>query len=140
MEGHSTEALPFLERAQNLLEAGLAAGPKATPRRRELASVLGNLAEVERAANHPDRAQANLTRAISILDDLIVANPQKVEDQIALASDQVALGRVLSASPETIDQAVAALTKGIDLRQAITRQHPDRFRGMVQKRPFLGNT
>src|SRR5271157_1976137 len=127
MEGHSTEALPFLERAQNLLEAGLAAGPKATPRRRELASVLGNLAEAERAANHPDRAQVNLTRAIGILDDLIVANPQKVDDRIALASDQVALGRVLSASPETIDQAVAALTKGIDLRQATTREHPDRF-------------
>jgi eukaryotic-like serine/threonine-protein kinase len=33
----------------------------------------------------------------------------------------------LSASPETIDQAVAALTKGIDLHQAITREHPDRF-------------
>ncbi len=127
MEGRSTEALPFLERAQNLLEAGLAVGPKATPRHRELASVPGNLAEVERAANHLDRAQANLTRAIGILDNLIVANPQKVDDQIALASDQVALGRILSASPETIDQAVAALTKGIDLRQAITRERPDRF-------------
>src|SRR5271157_5522880 len=127
MEGRSTEALPFLERAQNLLEAGLAAGPKTTPRRRELASVLGNLAEAERAANHPDRAQANLTRAIGILDDLIAANPEKVDDRIALASAQIALGRVLSASPETIDQAVGALTKGIDLRQAITREHPNRF-------------
>src|SRR5208337_5180152 len=68
MEGRSTEALPFLERAQSLLEVGLAAGPKATARRRELARVLGNLAEVERAANHPDRAQANLTRAFFFHD------------------------------------------------------------------------
>ena len=127
MEGRSTAALPFLERAQSLLEVGLAADPKATARPRELARVLGNLAEVERAANHPDRAQANLTRAIGILDDLIAANPEKVDDRIALASAQIALGRVLPASPETIDQAVAALTKGIDLRQAITREHPDRF-------------
>jgi eukaryotic-like serine/threonine-protein kinase len=87
MEGRSTEALPFLERAQNLLEVALAAGPKATPRRRELARVLGNLADVERAANHPDRAQANLTRTIDILNDLILANPHNVNDWITLASD-----------------------------------------------------
>ncbi len=127
MEGRGTAALPFLERAQSLLEAELAAGPKATARRRELARVLGNLAEVERAANLPDRARANLTRAIGILDDLIAANPQKVDDRIALASAQIALGRVLSTSPETFEQAIAALTKGIDLRQAITREHPDRL-------------
>ena len=125
-EGRGTEALSFLERARSLLEEELAAGPKTTARRRELARVLGNLGEVERVANHPDRARASLTRAIGILDDLSAASPQKVDDRIALASAQVALGRVLSASPEALDQAVAALTKGIDLRQTITREHPDR--------------
>ena len=139
MEGRSTEALPFLERAQSLLEVGLAAGPKATARRRELARVLGNLAEVERAANHPDRAQANLTRAIGILDDLIAANPQKVDDRIALASAQIALGRVLSASPETFEQAVAAFTKGIDIRRAINQEHPDRFDQVHELAQDLGD-
>src|SRR5271166_4068063 len=139
MEGRSTEALPFLERAQSLLEVGLAAGPKATARRRELARVLGNLAEVERAANHLDRAQANLTRAIGILDDLIAANPQKIDDQIALASAQIALGRVLSASPETFEQAIAAFTKGIDIRRAINREHPDRFDQVHELAQDLGD-
>ena len=139
MEGRSTEALPFLERAQSLLEVGLAAGPKATARRRELARVLGNLAEVERAANHPDRAQANLTRAIGILDDLIAANSQKVDDRIALASAQIALGRVLSASPETFEQAVAAFTKGIDIRRAINQEHPDRFDQVHELAQDLGD-
>jgi eukaryotic-like serine/threonine-protein kinase len=127
IEGRSTEALPFLERARSLLEEELAAGPKVTARRRELARVLGNLAEVERAVNQPDRAQVNLTRAIRILDDLIAANPQKVDDRIALASAQIALGRVLSASPDALDLAAVALNKGIELRETITREHPDRF-------------
>jgi len=127
IKGRGTEALPFLERAQSLLEAGHAAGPKAVLHPRELARVLGNLAEVERAANHTAHAQVNLTRAIGILDDLIAANSQRIDDRIALAADQVALGRVLSASLDTIDQGITALTKGIDVRQLITRERPDRF-------------
>ncbi len=127
MEGHSTAALPFLERAQSLLEERLATSPKMTLRRRELTRVLANLAEAERAANHPDRAQANLTRAIDILDELVGAKPGNVNDQVALASDQIALGRLLATNPETTNPAVGAFTKGIDLRQAIIREHPDRF-------------
>jgi len=127
MEGRSTAALPFLERAQSLLEERLATGPKTTLRRRELARVLANLAQAERAANHPDRAQANVTRAIGILDELVGAKPGNVNDQVALASDQIALGRLLATNPETTNPAVGAFTKGIDLRQAIIREHPDRF-------------
>jgi len=127
MEGQSAEALPLLQRALSLVESGLAAGPKSTARRRELARVLGHLAEAERAESHLDRAGAGWTRAIDTLDELIASNPQNLDDQIALASAQIALGRTLSASPEAFDQAVAALTKGIDLRQAIAREHPDRF-------------
>ncbi len=127
MEGCSMVALPFLERAQSLLEERLATGPKTTLRRRELARVLGNLAQAKRAVNYPDRAQANLTRAIGILDELVVANPGNVNDQVAMASDQIALGRLLAINPETINPAVGEFTKGINLRQAIIREHPDRF-------------
>ena len=42
---------------------------KSAARRRELARMLGYLAEVDRSSNHPDRAMANLIRAIGILDD-----------------------------------------------------------------------
>ena len=127
IESRAREALPCFERAQSLLEVRSAAKSEAIAHPRELARVLSNIAEVERAASHPDRARMNLTRAISILDGLVAANSQRIEDRIALAADQVALGRVLAASPEAIDQAVAALTRGVDLRRAITREYPDRF-------------
>ncbi len=127
LEGRSTDALPYLVRARGLLEDELAAGPTLAARRRALATVLGNLGEAERIANHPDRAQANLARAIGIWNDLTAAVPSGVDDQAALASAEAALGRVLSASPEALDQAAAALTKGIKIRQTITREHADRL-------------
>ena len=55
-EDRSPDALPVLERSRSLLEAGLVPEPKTTSRHRELARVLGHLAEAEVAANHPDRA------------------------------------------------------------------------------------
>ncbi len=126
-EGRNTDALPFLKRAQGLLEAGLAPEPKTTSRHRELARVLSHLAEAEVVADHPDRAQAALRQAIGILDELVIANPQKEDIQITLASAQIALGRVLSANPANLDHAITAFARGIDLRETITREHPERF-------------
>src|SRR5262249_28364080 len=59
--------------------------------------------------------------------ELVAANPRSVDERIMLASSQTALGRVLTTSPGAYDQVVAALTKGIDLREAITREHPERI-------------
>ena len=127
MEGRGTEASPFLERAQAMLEASLAAEPGATACHRELARVLVNLAEVERMANDLTAAQLYLTRAISILDALSAANPQRLDARIALATAEIGLGRILSARPEVIDQASLAFGRGIDIRQAVTREYPHRF-------------
>ena len=52
--------------------------------------------------------------------------PGNLDDAITLASAQVGLGRVLAANPVTLDQAAQAFTKGIELRQAITRKYPER--------------
>ena len=63
---------------------------------------------------------------IDLLGVLASERPGNPDDGISLASAQVGLARVLAANPATLDQAAQAFTRGIDLRQAITRKYPDR--------------
>ncbi len=72
-------------------------------------------------------AQSHLTRAISILEELTAADPQSLDARIALATAEIGLGRILSARPEVIDQASLAFARGIDIRQAVVREYPQRF-------------
>jgi non-specific serine/threonine protein kinase/serine/threonine-protein kinase len=126
-QGGDAEALRYLERARTLLEKDLAVGPKLTSRRRVLARVLSNLGQTEGRANRPDRARELLSFATGILDELIASNSGQVDDRVALASVQGALGRSLADNPEALDRAVEALSNAVDVRQSITQEHPDRF-------------
>ncbi len=127
MEGQSGRALTVLERALGFLEAKPSGSRESSAHQRELARVLGNLAEAQRQANQPERAQSNLVRAIRILNKMNTAKPPDVADRVNLAADHVALGRLLGDRPEVHDQAVEEFSKGIKLRQIIAHDHPDRL-------------
>ncbi len=126
MEDRRAEARQYLERAQRWLEAEVAAHPNSASSRRELARVVGDMAQLEYAEDHLDQARALWKRSIDIIGVLAAEHPGNLDDTISLASAQMGLGRVLAANPATLDQAVQAFTRGIDLRQAITRKYPER--------------
>ena len=126
MEDRRAEARQYLERAQRLLEAEVAAQPKSASSRRELARVVGDMAQLDYAEDHLDQARALWKRVIDMIGVLASEHPGNLDDRISLASAQMGLGRVLAANPATLDQAAQAFTRGIDLRQAITRKYPDR--------------
>ena len=126
MEDRRAAARQYLDRAQHLLEADVAAQPESTSNRRELARVLSDLAQLEQAENHPDQARALWKQSIDIIGTLGAGHPGNPDDGIALASAQFGLGRALATNPVTLDQAAQAFRKGIELRQAITRKYPER--------------
>ena len=126
MEDRRAEARQYLERAQRWLEAEVAAQPNSASSRRELARVVGDMAQLEHAEDHLDQARALWKRSIDIIGVLAAEHPGNLDDTISLASAQMGLGRVLAANPATLDQAAQAFARGIDLHQAITRKYPDR--------------
>jgi|GEM_PF-2252111 len=126
MEDRRFEARQYLERAQRLLEAEVAAQPKTASSRRDLARVLGDMARLDYAEDHLDQARSLWKRVIDMLGVLASERPGNPDDGISLALAQVGLARVLAANPATLDQAAQAFTRGINLRQAITRKYPDR--------------
>jgi non-specific serine/threonine protein kinase/serine/threonine-protein kinase len=126
LPGREDEARESFEWSRNLLEGGDAAPRKSATRRRELARVLAGLADIEQRQDRPDQAQVSLRRAIELLGGLVSENVATTDDQAALASALVALGHLLAAREGMFDQAVAAFTKGIDLRRTIAQEHPER--------------
>ena len=127
IEGRGEDALHSFERARGVIEQGDAARRASASRRRELARVTAGIAEIERRRDRPDQAQASLRQAIDLLDGLASEDLATTDDRILLASAQVALGHLLAAQDGMFDQAVAAFTRGIDLRQTVTREHPERI-------------
>jgi len=126
MEDRRAEARQYLERAQNLLQTEVSARPMSATSRRELARVLSDTAQLEYTENRPDQARALWKQAIDIIGVLASEHSDNPDDGISLASAQIGLGLALATNPATHDQAVQAFTRGINLRQAITRKYPNR--------------
>ena len=126
MEGRRAEARHYLERADHLLRAEVLKQPKSAPIQRELARVVSDMAQLEHVEDHLDQARALWKQAIDMLDVLASEHPGNLDDTISLASAQVGLARVLAANPITLDKVVQTFTRGINLRQAVTRKYPDR--------------
>jgi non-specific serine/threonine protein kinase/serine/threonine-protein kinase len=126
IEGRGEEALQHFERARELIERGDATRSKSATRRRELTRALAGIADIEQRRDRPDQAVTSLRRAIETLGGLVSEDVATTDDQAALASAHVALGHLLAARDGMFDQAVAALTKGIDRRRTITQEHPER--------------
>jgi tetratricopeptide (TPR) repeat protein len=117
------EARAQLEQAMDLLKD--AATPKAPlPRRRLLARVLGSLAELEQAEEHPEQAADAWQQAVAIHEAIVSGSSATNEDRAALASSLIGLGRVLATVPATTAPGLAAMARGVELRQAVVRAGP----------------
>jgi non-specific serine/threonine protein kinase/serine/threonine-protein kinase len=126
MEGKRGEAVAALERARGLIESKNANQPMSVSRRRALARVLADLAEIERQEGRPEQARSTLQRVLELTTPLVSAKSPDPDDRITLASTQIELGRLLSTREGMFDQAVAAFKQGVDLREALVREHPER--------------
>jgi non-specific serine/threonine protein kinase/serine/threonine-protein kinase len=125
-EGKREEALRLFKRAGQWIEPKNGNWPIPESRRRVLIRVLGDIAQIERETGQAEQARESLERALELASMMAAEKTFTLDDQVALASTQVALGRLLMTRQETLDQAVMLLTKGIHLRQTITREHPER--------------
>jgi tetratricopeptide (TPR) repeat protein len=120
------------EHARALLESVMASHPESEEARRELALVLGHLAEIERAEGRLEESRAAWKQAIELDRALVDEHPHAIDVQAALASAHVGLGRALAESPESREEAMVALGTGIDQRQALVREHPERVDQVYQ--------
>lgn len=126
IEGRQAEARPYLESALSLIETRPHGQPVVGASARALARVLQGVAELESREGRLDEARAAWKRVMEIATDLTAKNSQTVSDRITLATAHVALGRLLVSTPPTLDQGISRLTRGIELRQKIVDEYPDR--------------
>ena len=125
VKGKREEALSLFKRAGQWIEPKNASQAVPESRRRELIRVLGGIAQIERETNQAEQARESLERALELASIIAAKTTATLDDQITLASTQAALGRLLMTRQPTLDQAEKLLTKGIDLRETITRSIPN---------------
>jgi tetratricopeptide (TPR) repeat protein len=138
LEGKQEEALGLFKRAGQLIEPNNSTQSLSASRRRALIKLLGDVAEIERGAGQLGQAQASLQRALELATTPGPVKKPTPDDQVALASIHIALGRLLGVREGMFDQAVMAYTKGIELRQTMIREHPDRVDQIDQLARNLG--
>jgi tetratricopeptide (TPR) repeat protein len=138
VEGKREEALSLFKRAGQWIEPKNSKQPISESHRRELIRVLGGISQIERETGQTEQARESLERSLELASIMAAEKSSTLDDQIALASTEVALGRLLMTRQETLDQAVMLLTKGTDLRQTITREHPERVDQIYQLALELG--
>ncbi len=124
-EGRRGEALADCRRALGLIEplAGAAGAP--VPPRQLLGQVLRNIAQIEFEQGHPREAIGTLGRVLEIEGRLAAEDPRSIAPRIVMARAHGLLGQVLSQQPEGLGPAMASCEQGIELLEAITREHPE---------------
>lgn len=126
MNGHQSEARQFLESAFNLLESASSSHSETIERQREHARIQQDLAQLERFEGHLNRARIAWTESLQILTDLVNKNPQSTMDKIALATAKFGLGRIFIADRSNTVHGISLLNQGIELREKIIDENPER--------------
>jgi tetratricopeptide (TPR) repeat protein len=132
VENRRDQARAVLERSRSLLEARILPTADSVVHRRELIRVMGNLADLELIEHHPEKSREIRTRTAQLAKNLVSEFPDSVENQEALATAQINLGRDLVAVLQVIDEGLSEINRGIELRQTIVREHPDRVDQLYQ--------
>ncbi|MGC8641940.1 MAG: protein kinase domain-containing protein [Isosphaeraceae bacterium] len=138
-DGPQGVARQLFYQALHLLKAWPAAQPQPASRRQEQARVLRDIAELECAVGHLDQGRIAWNSVIRIASELISENPGNVPDRMTLATAKVGLGLVLTTDPTTFARGISTLNQGIELRQKIVDQHPNRMNQVDQLAVELGN-
>ncbi len=125
LEGRRGAALADCRRARDLIEplAGAAGAP--VPPRQLLGQVLRNTAQIEFEQGHPREAIETLGRVLEIEGRLAAEDPRSVAPRIVMAKAHGLLGQVLSQQTDGPGPAMASYEQGIELLEAITREHPE---------------
>jgi serine/threonine protein kinase len=125
VEGRTDEARRAFCQARELVETLIATHPKAVSLQTQLAMILLNIAEIDSRQGKPDEAITLLERVQGIDAQLITEDPDSVERRISLATAHARLGHLFGTQPGQWLEAITAYDQAIELRAAITRQHPE---------------
>ncbi|WP_165231900.1 protein kinase domain-containing protein [Aquisphaera insulae] len=126
------QARQVLERARTLLESDAAPRFVGPPRSRALGKVVAAIATLETVDNHLGPARTAWRKAISIAAGLAATKAPRVDDRADLATAEMGLGRSLVASPETAEDGLASIRKGLKGREDLVKTHPARIDQLEQ--------
>ncbi len=134
--GKPSEAEAAYRRAQEILEKLAADNPAVTDLRNQLAMIHYNLGmlmafprgsfpswNMLKAWGKPTEAEAELRRAVEILEKLAVDNPAVTEFQMWLANSHTSLGNVLAQTGRPTE-AEAELRRTLEIRQKLADDSP----------------
>jgi eukaryotic-like serine/threonine-protein kinase len=124
LDGRLDEAFAAFSRARTLIEPLVAADPESASTRRELASILTHIAEIQRRRTQFDEAAQSLHKVVEIESQLAAEDTQSLEPRIALADAYSALGRLLLEQPDLVE-ARSAYQQAIEILDPLTREHPE---------------
>jgi serine/threonine protein kinase/tetratricopeptide (TPR) repeat protein len=124
-DGRRDDALEACRRARALLEP-LAAAPTAPAQARsELAFVLQNMVAIQVEKGQPGEAFEILERVLEIQGQLAARDAGALDPRIALAKAHHQMGQILSEQPDGMAQALLSCQQGVDIRESISREHPE---------------
>ena len=125
LEGHLQEAASMNRRAYKLVESVIAGEPHSASRRHELSLVLLNGAEIDKRRGETNEAIKDLEHVVEIETQLVAENPQSPNAKISLANAHSALGQLLASRSGDLLQSLESYGQAIQIREAITQDHPD---------------
>jgi eukaryotic-like serine/threonine-protein kinase len=124
-EGRLDEALDTFRQAQKMVELLISAHPESVTQHLVLGLVLQNIAEIQRRQGKPDEAIASIEQALTIESQLAAEGLPSLETRIALATAHATLGRLFGGQPAELLPAITAYHRAIELREEVTREHPE---------------
>jgi eukaryotic-like serine/threonine-protein kinase len=124
-ENELNKAIDTCQQSQKLVESLITAHPESVRLQVELATILLNIAEIQRRQDEPDQAVISLNRVLAIKSQSGPEEPGSVELRIALATAHANLGQIFGKQPDQLLQAASAYGRAIELHKQITREHPE---------------
>ena len=119
-----TESLNTFLHGREIMERLVAIHPELPAYRLQLGHMLLNIAEIKGRQGKLDEAIDLAERALKIESQLNVEGPESLESRIALATAHGTLGKFWRQNPADLPVAIASYQQAVELREAITRQHP----------------
>ena len=99
--------------------------PESVSQRLELGLILQNIAGIQKRQGKSDEAIRSIEQALTIESQLAAEGPQSLELRIAMAMAHTALGQLFGGLPAELLPAITAYDQAIELREAVTREHPE---------------
>jgi eukaryotic-like serine/threonine-protein kinase len=119
-----TESLNLFLRAREIMERLVAIHPELPAYRIQLGHTVLNIAEIKGRQGKLDEAIDSVERALEIESQLNLEGPESLEPRIALATAHATLGKIQRQNPADLPSAIASYQQSVELREAVTRQHP----------------